>query len=79
MIYYSYEKFVDNVKSLVKLTHDYNPDTLIAVARGGLTPGHAYASSTNNRQLMSINFILYDVTRSTAGADERVKTPKEYT
>ncbi len=60
MIYYSYEKFVTDVKSLVKLTSAYHPDTLIAIARGGLTLGHAYASATDNRQLMSINSILYE-------------------
>jgi len=60
MTYYSYEKFVTDVKSLVQLSKDYEPDTLIAIARGGLTLGHAYASATDNRQLMSINSILYE-------------------
>ena len=60
MLYYSYERFVDDVKALVIQTAAYNPDTLIAIARGGLTLGHAYASATDNRQLMSINSILYE-------------------
>jgi len=60
MIYYGYEKFVGDVKELVKISAEYNPDTLIAVARGGLTLGHAYASATDNRQLMTINSILYE-------------------
>ena len=60
MFYYSYEKFVGDVKTLVKETAEYNPDTLIAIARGGVTLGHAYASATNNRRLMSINSILYE-------------------
>ena len=60
MVYYSYEKFVDDVKKLVRLTREYEPDTLIAIARGGWTLGHAYASATDNRQLMSINSILYE-------------------
>ncbi len=60
MIYYSYERFVGDVKELVKMTLEYNPDTLIAIARGGLTLGHAYASATDNRQLMTINSILYE-------------------
>ncbi len=60
MTYYPYERFVDDVKALVKLTSDYRPDTLVAVARGGLTLGHAYAMATDNRRLMSVNSILYE-------------------
>ena len=60
MVYYPYEKFVKDVKSLVKLTENYAPDTLVAIARGGWTLGHAYASATDNRQLMSVNSVLYE-------------------
>jgi xanthine phosphoribosyltransferase len=61
MVYYGYEQFVEDVKKLViKISAEYDPDTLIAVARGGLTLGHAYALATDNRQLMSINSILYE-------------------
>ena len=60
MTYYPYEQFVDDVKALVRLTEGYQPDTLIAIARGGLTLGHAYASATGNRRLMTINSILYE-------------------
>jgi len=60
MLYYSYEQFVNDIKTLVRLTREYDPDTIIAIARGGWTLGHAYASATNNRQLMSINSILYE-------------------
>ena len=60
MTYYPYETFVSDVKALVKQSAAYAPDTLIAIARGGLTLGHAYASATDNRQLMSINSILYE-------------------
>ncbi len=60
MVYYGYERFVSDVKTLVRLTQEYKPDTLIAIARGGWTLGHAYASATDNRQLMSINSILYE-------------------
>jgi len=60
MIHYTYDEFVTDVKTLVKLTQEYRPDTLIAIARGGLTLGHAYACATGNRRLMSINSILYE-------------------
>jgi xanthine phosphoribosyltransferase len=60
MTYYPYDRFVNDVKALVQLTAAYRPDTLIAIARGGLTLGHAYAVATGNRQLMSLNSILYE-------------------
>lgn len=60
MTHYTYDEFVNDVKALVRLTREYQPDTLIAIARGGLTLGHAYACATDNRRLMSINSILYE-------------------
>ncbi len=60
MTYYPYDRFVNDVKALVKLTQNYQPDTLIAIARGGLTLGHAYAIATDNRRLMTINSVLYE-------------------
>jgi len=60
MVHYRYEQFVDDVKKLVRLTEGYAPDTIIGIARGGWTLAHAYASATDNRQLMSINSILYE-------------------
>jgi xanthine phosphoribosyltransferase len=60
MTYYPYEQFVKDVKKLVEDSKEYKADTLVAIARGGLTLGHAYASATNNRELMSINSILYE-------------------
>ena len=60
MVYYGYEKFVGDVKQLVRISADYDADTIIGIARGGWTLAHAYASATDNRQLMSINSILYD-------------------
>ena len=60
MTYYPYDRFVNDVKALVKLTQSYQPDTLIAIARGGLTLGHAYAIATDNRRLTTINSVLYE-------------------
>ena len=60
MIYYPYENFVVDVKKLVQMTQHYNPDTVLAIARGGVTLGHAYASATNNRRLFTLNSILYE-------------------
>ncbi len=60
MKYYSYEEFVHDTKQLVALCRGYEADTLLAVARGGLTLGHAFSQATNNRQLFTINSILYE-------------------
>jgi xanthine phosphoribosyltransferase len=59
-IYYSYDTFVDDVKKLVNETKVFEADALLAIARGGLTLAHAYAQATDNRNLFTINSILYD-------------------
>ncbi len=58
--YYSYETFVNDVKSLVDKTADFQPEALLAIARGGLTLAHAFALATDNRNLFSVNSVLYD-------------------
>jgi len=60
MKYYSYDEFVTDTKKLVKISKAFEADTLLAIARGGLTLGHAYAHATDNRQLFAINSILYE-------------------
>jgi xanthine phosphoribosyltransferase len=59
-IYYGYETFVDDVKTLVKETASFRADALLAIARGGLTLAHAYAQATDNRNLFTVNSVLYD-------------------
>jgi xanthine phosphoribosyltransferase len=59
-IYYSYDMFIKDVKALVNATATYNPDALLAIARGGLTLSHAYAQATDNRNLFTVNSVLYD-------------------
>jgi len=58
--YYSYNEFVIDTKKLVELSKGFEADTLLAIARGGLTLGHAYSEAVNNRRLFSINSILYE-------------------
>ncbi len=60
MIYYSYEEFVKDTKKLVESSKVFKADTLIAIARGGMTLGHAYANAVDNRRLFTINSILYE-------------------
>jgi len=60
MTYYSYEEFVVDTKKLVSLSKAFEADTLLAIARGGLSLGHAYAHAVDNRRLFAINSILYE-------------------
>lgn len=60
MIYYSYEEFVKDTKKLIECSRGFKADTLLAVARGGLTLGHAYALAVDNRRLFAINSVLYE-------------------
>ncbi|MFC2073663.1 phosphoribosyltransferase [Campylobacterota bacterium] len=60
MIYYSYEEFVKDTKKLVECSKGFKADTLLAIARGGLTLGHSYALAVDNRRLFAINSVLYE-------------------
>jgi len=60
MKYYAYEEFVRDTKKLVELSAGFEADTLLAIARGGLTLGHAFAHAVDNRQLFAINSVLYE-------------------
>jgi len=61
--YYSYEEFVGDAKALINKVKPYNPDTLLAVARGGLTLGHFMAQGLDTRRLFALNSIHYDQER----------------
>jgi xanthine phosphoribosyltransferase len=58
--YYSYDQFITDLKALVVQTEAFQPDALLAIARGGLTLAHAYALATDNRNLFTVNSVLYD-------------------
>ncbi len=60
MIYYAYEEFVKDTKKLVESSKEFKADTLLAIARGGLTLGHAFSQAVDNRRLFAINSILYE-------------------
>jgi len=61
--YYGYEEFVADADALVHKIKDFDPDTLLAVARGGLTLGHFMAQGMDTRRLFALNSIHYDKTR----------------
>ena len=58
--YYSYEEFLKDSITLTKRVKEFNPDTLLAVARGGVTLGHFMAQILDNRRLFCLNSILYE-------------------
>lgn len=61
MFFYSYENFREDVRILVKqIKRDFEPDIILAVARGGMTLGHFLAQALNNRNLFSLNCIHYE-------------------
>ncbi len=63
MYYYKYEEFVDDIEFLYQCTKSYNPDIILAVARGGVTIGHFLAEKFRIRTLYTLNSIHYDDTK----------------
>jgi xanthine phosphoribosyltransferase len=59
-MYYSYENCIKDCKYLLKHIKQYNPDALVAIARGGLTIGHLISQGLNTNNLFTINSIHYD-------------------
>ena len=60
MIYYSYENFKTDIPLLSEKCEAFNPDTLVAIARGGMTVCHALAMALNIRNLQSLRCESYD-------------------
>ena len=63
MIFYSYDEFAIDAKKMAKQIKDeFDPEVILAVARGGLTLGHSLAVALNNRNLFTLNSIHYEDT-----------------
>ena len=63
MIFYSYDEFAVDIKKMAKQIKDeFDPEVILAVARGGLTLGHSLAVALNNRNLFTLNSIHYEDT-----------------
>lgn len=60
MIYYDYKQFRTDVQSLAKQCEPFCPDTILAVARGGMTLAHALSMALDVRNLQSIRTESYD-------------------
>ena len=62
MKYYSYENFKDDTNILISKLKDYQFDSIIAIARGGMTLSHVVAEGLDIRNVQSIRTELYDDT-----------------
>lgn len=60
MITYTYEHFLNDIQTLTTRCEAFKPDTILAVARGGVTLAHALAMSLDVRNLQSIRVESYD-------------------
>ena len=59
-LYYSYELFKEDTQKLVDKCRDFEPEILLAVAKGGLTLSHLMAQALNMRNLYTLNSIHYE-------------------
>ncbi|MCI4405998.1 MAG: phosphoribosyltransferase [Sulfuricurvum sp.] len=60
MLIYTYEHFLNDLVPLSEQCQSFQPDTVVAVARGGMTLAHALAMSLDVRNLQSIRAESYD-------------------
>ncbi len=60
MQFYSFEEFNKDVEVMAKELKEYGCDTIVAIARGGMTLGHFLAEYMSIRDLYSLNSIHYD-------------------
>ncbi|MBC8238142.1 MAG: phosphoribosyltransferase [Helicobacteraceae bacterium] len=60
MKYYAYENFRIDTNALIQKVQGFNPEAIVAIARGGMTLAHAMAEGLNIRDVQSIRTELYD-------------------
>ncbi len=60
MRFYDFEEFNKDVKIMAKELTKYECDTIVAIARGGMTLGHFLAEYMSIRELYSLNSVHYD-------------------
>ena len=61
-LFYDFETFRQDCKDISKTIENQNFDTIIAIARGGVTFGHFLSSLLDIRKLYTISAISYDDT-----------------
>ena len=62
-VYYGYDECLEDCKVLIPQLKEYNPDALVAIARGGLLLGHLLSEALDTREIYSLNSIHYDGTK----------------
>jgi len=60
MTYYDFNQFKTDIPRLGSLCETFQPDTILAVARGGMTLAHALCMHLDVRNLQSIRCESYD-------------------
>ncbi|MFA6196958.1 MAG: phosphoribosyltransferase family protein [Sulfurimonas sp.] len=63
MKYYAYENFKNDTNDLINQVKGFQPQAIVAIARGGLTVAHAMAEGLDIRDVQSIRTELYDTTQ----------------
>ena len=58
--YYAYEDFKKDTNTLIEKVKVFEPEAILAIARGGYTLSHAMAEGLNIRDVQSIRTELYD-------------------
>jgi len=63
MKYYPYDSFKTDTNKLLLKIKEFQPESLVAIARGGLTLSHAIAEGLNVRNIQTLSTELYDKTQ----------------
>ena len=62
MKYYAYENFRDDTNKLIEKVSSFKPQTILGIARGGLTLAHSMAEGLDIREVQTLRTELYDKT-----------------
>ena len=60
MKYYAYQDFKIDTNLLIKKVIEFEPQTIVGIARGGLTLAHAMAEGLDVREVQTLRTELYD-------------------
>ena len=62
MYFYKFDEFFHDISRFSTELNGYNPEIIIAIARGGVTFGHFLAEKLNLREFYTLNSIHYNDT-----------------
>ena len=62
MYFYQYDEFKDDINHFCAQLDGYQPDIILAIARGGVTFGHFLSEKLNVRSLYTLNSVHYEDT-----------------